>query len=509
MTTLAASSASHLLKIFGLGLVLRTFLLLVFPVPYGEDGFGRLYFRSTLFLSHWLPLTQLVVYVTALLSEGIFFTRYVFAILGSLAGCGFYLFMRLLVSPQAALWGGLLFSVNSLFVMLSLMPYQDVLFLGLFYAALAFLADRTDSNASASRFTLGTLLLGLACLTRYEAWFILPLLAFSIARQEAPRGELGKLTHSITRSALFLGWGPLLWLLLSKLRFGTWDGFLYQTSDASFYAWNPHVDLLWMAQYALRLIYWLGLFGSPVILLAIPGLLRLIQLRGPTYSAFRLLSCFGLVVLVFFFVIIGKEQDTVFRFVVIPLSIALVLTVIGLEFTMEWSSRIPLSHFRRLVPATLLVLLAIYAIVPIAKLNENPKFRDPYLITRYLEQELRSGETALVVADRSRDLTDTAPILYQRIAGQSRLARNRVLSSGLLDITDPADLLDYLRNRRVRFLVIFEDFDPWLPSDRFYAGLTESSQHWIKPVLEMTSARVFLLSAWPTGHDWDSGDTVK
>ena len=127
------------LKLILFSLTLRCVLLVVFPVPYGNDGFGRIFFSDQLFLSHWLPLTQLIVQLGARLSDGILPIRLLFAVCGSLAAFGFYLYLRLFLDRGLAFLGGLLFSVNPLYLMLALMPYQDVLFLGLFYASLAVL----------------------------------------------------------------------------------------------------------------------------------------------------------------------------------------------------------------------------------------------------------------------------------------------------------------------------------------------------------------------------------
>ncbi|MDA2926303.1 hypothetical protein MYX78_03555 [Acidobacteria bacterium AH-259-G07] len=520
-----------LLKILCLGLALRTLWLIVYPVPYGEDAFGRIYFKNTLLLSHWLPLTQLIVYLSAHLTDGVFLIRYVFAILGSLAACGFYLFLRLVADRSMSLLGGLLFSVNALYVILSLMPYQDVLFLGLFYASLAFLVadkrhtprgedtERTGHStqlenesevsevrrrARSRRFVFGSLLFGLACLTRYEGWFVLPVLVLYKAQSEAQGGGLGRLTRSVGKAALFLGWGPVLWLAFSRLYFGAWYSFLFQTLDGKFYAWNPHFDLLWMTQYAGKMLYWLGLFGSPVILFAAPGLLKLIRSRDRLHPGLKLLFLFVLLVLAFFFLIIGKGHDTVFRFAMIPLSIVLVLTVIGLEATLEWLVRrraFPRQQsahgLGRIIVVILVVLLAAYATFPLARLNANPAFRDPYLISNYLDQQLRGGGRALVVADRSKDLADAAPIAYQRIAAQSRLPDGSILSAGLLEMMESEELLEYARRKRVRFLVVFKNFQPWLAADMFYANLTKSRADWIKPVFEVSTAQIYLVSTWP------------
>ncbi len=484
------------LKLILFSLTLRCIVLLAFPAPYGNDGFGRIYFSDQLFLSHWLPLTQLIVQLGAQLSDGILPIRLLFAVCGSLAACGFYLYLRLFLDRGLALLGGLLFSVNPLYLMLSLMPYQDVLFLGLFYAALAVLLRKTPPLRS----HLGSLLYGLASLTRYESWFLIPLLIFWKARIENPGSPLSGKIRGLLRATIFFAWAPLLWFFLSFIHWGRWDGFLFQTQDQSFYAWNPHGDLIWIVEYLARMLYWIGLFGSPIVLFSAWTLFSWISGGERPYPAQRLLMLFGSLVLFFFLFIIGKEHDTVFRFVTIPLSIVLLMTVVGLGKARDWMAKRKPDWSGRLGPVELVFLftaLIVYAAVPMASLDGNAEFSDPFLIARHLDAIVQADQKVLVVADRSRDLSDAAPLAYQRVVAQSRLGRDRILAAGLLQSDDPAKLSEYAREAGIAYLVIFENFEPWLAADIFFANLPRVGLHQVESVLKLDTAviyRVFLRS---------------
>lgn len=499
----ASDAASDLLFIFLLGAAFRVVLLFLFPAPYGEDGFGRVFFKDHIFLSHWLPLAQCIVYLTARLWDGILAVRLVFAMLGSLAACGFYLFLRLLVDRRAAFFGGILFSLNALFVILSLMPYQDVLFLGLYYAGLAFLFEggrEGNSGAQILQSKRGALLYGLASLTRYESWFALPVIGLWKTRLDSRRkgwilGAVG--------AALFFGWAPLVWFLLSQWRFQSWNGFLFQTPDRQFYGWHPHLDLWWAAGYLLRWLYWIALFGSPLALLAAAGLAEVIRRPRKAHPALRFLFVNGALAAGFFFFIIGKEQDTVFRFVMFALSIVLVLTVIGVDATLSLLSQV--GPFRRWAarPVRLAALalvtigLMVYAAIPVARLDARPENRDPFEIAAFLERNLSGGQRALVVADRSRDLHDAAPLLYQRIVAQCRLPRDAVRSSGLIESKSRDQFIQYGKQFNIQYLIIFEKFKPWLPSDIFFAGLPQLKGARLKTELELETAKIYRIEEWP------------
>lgn len=481
------SSTRDLFVLFLLGAVYRILLLLSFPVPFGNDGFGRLYFRDQLFLSHWLPMTQAIVILISGLEEGIFWTRVVFALIGAASATGFYLYLRTLVRREAALLGSLLFSFNALYVLLSLMPYQDVLFLGLFYAALGFLFRSPKPQT-----TVACILFGLACLTRYEAWFTIPFLFVWQVSEGFRKWSLS--LSKVLESGLYFGWGPLCWFVLSAAYWGGWTSFLFQTPDRSFYGWHPHFDLFWALRYGFRMAYWVLLFGSPLILVALPAVVSLLRHRRPLANSLKVLFSGGLLVLGFFFFIIGKDQETVFRFVGFPLSICLVVAAIGIDVLLEWlRERGGLSWGR---PAWIGILLLgglmIYSAIPVYRINRDPQYRDPFRIARYLESVLQPGERVIVVADRFRDLSDDAPILYQRITTQMGDFRDRILSAGVLGEVEEERLRRFAREQKVRYLVIFTNFDPWLPSDIYFASVAQGESE----VLETETARVFRVEDW-------------
>ncbi len=478
-----------LVGLVGFGVALRLGLLLLFPVPYGDDSFGRLFFRDSIFLSHWLPLTQAVVFAVSGLGGGIFAVRFCFALIGGLAPAGFYLFLRRLFGRRVALAGGVLFSVNGLYVVLSLMPYQGPLFLGLFYASLALLLERPRLASPA-----GSLLFGLSALTRYEAWFTAPLLAAWKAWSD--RRRAGGAAAAAVRSLLWFGWAPLLWLAASRLHFGQFGGFLFQGPGGSFYGWHPHFDLAWAAGYAGRMLWWAIGFGSPLVLLAPWGVWRLSRRPGGVPGAVRLLLGAGLLVLLFFFFVIGRQQETVFRFVLFPLSILLVAAAAGLEGIWERLARWRPAALRLLLTGSIL-LLAAGAAYRVRQLDAASEYRTPYRLARYLEAVLPPGETVLVVAQRSARLEDAAPMGYQRLVVASRLDRSRWLTSGLLLQGGPRDWLEWARGRRVRYLVVYERFEPRLASDRFFLDLRLRHPALFRPVFETGGAAVYRVSSWP------------
>lgn len=489
-----AGAGLDMLGLFLSGLAFRLLLLYLFPVPYGEDGFGRIYFKDRIFLSHWLPMAQWLVHATSRLSDDIYWVRLVFAVCGALAACGFYLFLRGLASRRAALWGAGLFCFNKLYVVLSLMPYQDVLFLGLYYAGVSFLFPVPEGRRRL-RSWWGSLFFGLANLTRYEGWFVLPILALWKLRRESNPPTPSRIAGSLVRTAVYFGWAPTAWFVMSWIQWHGWNEFLFQPADRQFYGWHPHFDLVWATRYGIRWLYWIVLFGTPVTLLATVGAYRLWRTAAPLHPRLKLLFANVALTCVFFFFIIGKEQETVFRFVMFAFGAVLVLTALGLDdLSARW---VGWPRFRIAAGITILAGLIVHSAVGVARLNQLPEHQDPYQVARLLEQSLEDSEKALVVAERAKDLQDDAPILYQRIVAQTRLRRDRVLAAGNLPVSGSADLLKFARVARIRYLVVFQDFKPRLAADRFFSRLAETGGEWLEPILETGTVRVYRVKAWP------------
>ncbi len=484
-----------LLTIFCFAAALRLLLLLLFPVPYGHDGFGRLFFKDHILLGHWLPLTQLIVWISFRLLEDPFLVRLVFAVVTAFAGWGFYLFLRLVTNRFLALTGGLVFSSNALFLFLSLMPYQDVLFLGLFFGSLAFLFREPGLRSG-----MGSLLFGLACLTRYESWFLMPVLFYLNLRAGAAAGKSSRAPLVLVRATLFLGWAPLLWLVVNRVYRGSFWAFLFQTGDSRLYAWNPHLDPAWLVWYAGQIFYWIGLFGSPLIFLAPLGLWLLFHRRAAMHPAVRVAGIYAGLVLVFYFLIMGPDQDTVFRFVLNPLALSLLAAILGMRPLMTALGNRGVSTKR--VLAGLLALLCLYGSIPIARVTRSAEYRDPFLIAGQLNRRLRPAEKALVIA-RRLDSTDSGPLLFQRIAVQT--GRHRILSSALLEEDDPIKLVAWSRRERIRYLVRSDDTDPTVAAERFFLELAKPGAGFTEPVYETTTASLLEIRRLPDAGEISQG----
>jgi len=489
-----ASRRRDLIFIFALGLLFRLVLLLIFPVPYGNDSAGRFFFRDQIWLAHWLPATQVLVYCSYAVSHSVVIVRLVFAVVGSLAGVAFTFYLQTFARRRTALIGGMLFTTNSLLVFLSLMPYQETVFLGLLFGSLAFfIRDETRGRSSLAAFAL----YGLACLTRYEAWFILPALLWRIIRR-AVAAPNPLMAREAAINLLGLGWGPAVWMLANWQQWGSPTAFLFFRADHALYAWAPHAEIMRIVSYTGWMLYWIGRFGSPLVVLALPGLCLVWKNRKTLLAVLwpALLLC-GLE-LIFLIFIAGREFATANRFASMPLSVTLIFVAFGAEAAMtrvqsampSWQQKLVQPKFKLIVAGLFTAFLLIYGAVPIAQAGRLPEFRVPYEIVKFLEAHLPANERVLIVAE---SLDGAVPMPYQRIAGQLDLARDRLLCAAFIDSNSLGEVEAFVRERSLRYLVVFGGEWPRRGSDEIFLQLAANPQQKKKIVFSSNAAIVYEL----------------
>ena len=182
-----------LLLLFGAALLVRLPLIAAYPAVYGGDSVARLARSDELVLAYQLPLPQLLVFLARAASPDPILARTLFAVVGALVPVALARAMKPSLGLSSALAAGALAALHPLPLYYSLVPYQESLMLVLLLFGAVALQEQREVSAG--------LLLGLACLCRYEAWIAAGLVI--VARRRRP-----------LRAALVFGAAPLLWLVL-------------------------------------------------------------------------------------------------------------------------------------------------------------------------------------------------------------------------------------------------------------------------------------------------------
>jgi hypothetical protein len=184
---------------------LRLGLILRYPLLYDGDAYGRWLSRASPFDSPWVPLFQLCLYALTRLADSILAIRLLSALFGVTAVLAFWLLLRRAFGPATAYLGALALALDPLFVVFTVVPYQEGLFLTLACLALWLALAQHEP-----RWPWLALVVGLAEFTRYEGWLLALLLWLLLLRRRKRAGALR--WRFAIGSALALAWAPLLWI---------------------------------------------------------------------------------------------------------------------------------------------------------------------------------------------------------------------------------------------------------------------------------------------------------
>ncbi|MCI0627337.1 MAG: glycosyltransferase family 39 protein [Acidobacteria bacterium] len=441
-----------------LGVLIRLLLITAHPVIYGGDSVMRMMNADKIVLAYQLPFLQLLIYGANLLSNDPTVLRWLMVALGGLAGAAFYGLSSILWGREIGLVCALLFTVNPLILVHSLVPYQEILMLLALSAGLAFLfKQETKGNLA-----LASLCLGLACLTRYEAWIVTAAAAlFHWKNDGAKMGKLFTWQSSLRTLALF-GWAPLLWTV--------WQGGLSPSGTFVIEGFRE-----WERFYRIPYILGMTLYhaGPLVTLLAAAGLVECWKKRLWLNPRIQMLL---LCLLLFFPALIFSAHG------VSPNPIRYVTdreTHWPLLFVM-WAAGLGLYQLKKRLAAALhrtagadswwMLYHAVFGLCllwgvyetnrRVVHLASQPRLKLDYQVARFLDLHLRQGKKALILADplpieaiqdyldrayhksgprglaaaqQIVEALDTGPFDYSRIVVNSKLGKNRILHLGQLN----------------------------------------------------------------------------
>ena len=458
----------HGVFVFLLGLGVRLWFIHAYPVIFGGDSIMRLANHDRILLAYQLPLLQLGVHYISLISQDPLWIRYWMALIGACAGLGFYLMTKELLGPGTAFYTALIFVANPFVLAYSIVPYQEILMLGgLFFGFYFFFKDNWPA---------ASLFLGVACLTRYEAWAACPVfvLAFAVKR--------GARAGDFLKGSLLFGWAPLGWLIW-RAASGPGGSFLLDT-DLSPERLFRYVYLGWITVQNTAV---------PFLILAAVGLWRFWK-QGMFHAArYRMLAGFLALFLIALLFSAHGERDQPDRFVTareahLLLAAMAVLAGLGLG---------RLRRFRGIVLALGLVISLFMADRFVSRETSDPRLKLSYELARHLDQAVSGSEEVVVLAkpiapqllsrylDKSEELggiigrrqavlalagLDTSPPDYQRTLVHSRLGKGRLRSLASLQLPEEdSRLLAGEPDREAGlaselappdWLVVWSDFEP-------------------------------------------------
>lgn len=444
------------LVVFAVGLLIRVAFIHLHPMIFGGDSVLRLANRERILLGYQLPLLQTAIYAISRLTDGLLPVRYLMALIGGIAGAGFYFLASIFLNRTAALWAALLFASNPFLIELSIVPYQEVLMLaGLLFSFYWYFSGRWIACG---------LSLGLACLTRYEAWAACPVLALGYWMHRDGKAK------EAAKAAVLFGWAPLAWIAYHRA-----------LSAGGTFVVEPPLSLDRLMRYVY--LSWITMKNTPVpaLLLALLGTSRLWQEQFWKDTRYRVLIAFlGLFLLAILFSAHGEAPNPE-RFVTAREATILITAVIFVAgFALKESRRI------RIVLALTGIGLGLFsAQVYLTRDTSEPHIQLSYALANFLDRRLQQGErVAILTRPLPKELVDsylskvsakggdaelrrarailakmvTSPPDYQRTLIHSKLGRERLLS--FASTAGPTPEAAGMNADDIRWVAVWTDFIP-------------------------------------------------
>jgi hypothetical protein len=444
-----------------IGLVLRAWLILRWPIIFGGDTILRMANRDHILLSYQLPALQACLHYLAAVSADPLVARWFMALIGALAGVGFFLLAAHFIDRTPAFLAALLFVSNPFLLPLSTVPYQEILMLAAVLFAFHFFLSGQLAAAS--------LCLGVACLTRYEAWAACPVLVIAFARSRKWAAA------EILKAVLLFGWAPIVWMIY---RGGLAPGGTYVLDSGI----SP--------KRLLRYVYlgWITVKNTPipVLLLSLSGAVIVVTERLWKRAGVALVAAFLLLFVISILFSAHGESPDPERFVTAREAHLLIFGVLLLAG----------FGLARLGRAGVLLCAVgfgwgIYSTGRyVSAATAAPNLQLSYRLARYLDSTVQGNQSAIVLAepippslvqayldkvaqkggaaalaDARRVLRsmDTSPPDYQRTLVHSHLGKQRLLSFGGIAAAESGS------DARAQWVAVWSNFAPANPiEERIY-----------------------------------------
>jgi hypothetical protein len=385
-----------------------------------QDAYERAFEHEHVIVNRWLPAIQLIVHAVGMLSSRVQSLRVAFSFAAAATVFCASVFGSLLFERATGLVFALLLATNSFFVALSLAPYQELPFLGLAFAGLSFHWRR----AGATDRWLATIAFNLACLTRYEAWELVLVLAVDELWKK--RADIGK----GVRAAMGLG-----------ARYGAaalgWLAALVMTSEGSRLLLQrpPHLREApaHLGKYVYRIVWELGgcpARGSPwigVVLAVLVAGLAIVgartALRQPATRELhvKILAFVGLVSAV---VILGDPYSVKnLRETFLPVAFALLYAAEGVRVVAaRLAARLRAVGFRPSDPMAAAVFAGIVAVLSarnaaafVRVSSEETGWRLPAAVGRRLAQAIAGRRDRVRVVSIAGNLETVVVATYAQV----------------------------------------------------------------------------------------------
>ncbi len=462
-------------------------LMYLYPIIYGGDTVIRLVAFPQILYGHQLPLLQVLIYCALRCFYGAKSIFILMAVISAASAAGIYMLAReLTLDRRAGRLAALLYASHPFILYYSRVPYQEpLLFAGMVWGFYFLFRP-----PSARDLLFSSLLIGLACFSRYEGW-IAALIAAGFYFWRRSRAEGRFRLEPAIKALLYFGWAPALWV-----------GWNEGLSPAGTFVLDLQVSWgrLYRSYFVAKSALWWT--ESAVVLMAIMGFVHSwrndAMRKDPRLHALSALLLLHLGALVFSGHGIDPDPVRIVteREAFVPIGLLVLYAGIGGRFLIQELTDVsPLGRAYRLAVASALLAVCVgYSLHRglncIAAANADAELKTDYEVARFLaaregaglvlaaplpadairgylsSAEKWSGVNGKRNAERLLSQVETTPLDYQRIVAYSWIGKNRLFSADRIPGFDGTAIDEFLSAKRIDHIVLFSDFVPVKPYEK-------------------------------------------
>jgi len=179
-----------------------------YPTVYWIDTHDRLALRNQILIGYWPPVIQTLVFVVWKIGGNLLILRSLLSLIAACVLFCIYFLASRLYSNLTGLLALILLGTNLMYTALATVPYPEVLFVGLVFLALGL----RENSPNGRSFYYSSLVVNLACLTRYEGWLLAGMFVLEEGVRYLGFRRNNKIMPSILRIILLI-LAPLGWLV--------------------------------------------------------------------------------------------------------------------------------------------------------------------------------------------------------------------------------------------------------------------------------------------------------
>lgn len=349
----------------------------------------------------WPPLQlYMSAFATMIFGNPFQSTRLVSLILGVLTIFPYYYLVKLLFDKRAAMLSTVILVFLSIHIQYSTYSMSEVPFAFFLITSLYFFFKfKKTEDKRMTNLVVSAIFLNMACMTRYEGWLFIPLLATLAVVENNPINKVYIRKDNVKYSLIFLVVAlvfPIFWMIGNYNLYG--DAFYGQTWSDKWIRTNTMLnpDSPWLnPPFYQKLTTWPGsvlyILNIVAIFAGIGLLLSLIRKKNLEF-----LSIFIILIGIFTYKLINVTMLSQARHIIMPILFIIPYFTIGLDAVLDYKTRFTNKNWK--IPVMIIIIGFFIVTSSYIAMTKNSYITPGYVfdISKWIRTNVRSNETVLL-----------------------------------------------------------------------------------------------------------------